>query len=83
MTELIELVAVSEGFFYNAQMGNYLDSTLEEDHPERPRETAKYEFYNVLCVEWEDGVAYRKGVGRVHKEAWERQDVEWIDLMMG
>lgn len=42
-----------------------------------------YEFYNVLWIEWEKGVAYRKGLGRVRKEFWERQATEWIDLTLG
>ena len=42
-----------------------------------------YEFYNVLWIEWKEGVAYRKGLGRVRKQAWERQATEWIDLTLG
>ena len=42
-----------------------------------------FEFYNVLWIEWKEGVAYRKGLGRVIKEAWERQATEWIDLALG
>jgi hypothetical protein len=47
------------------------------------RELAKYEFYNVLRVEWRDGVAYRKGIGRVWKDAWHRQKVETRDIVLG
>ena len=42
-----------------------------------------YEYYNVLYIEWEEDVAYRKGMGKVNKEAWERQATEWIDLKLG
>ena len=42
-----------------------------------------FEFYNVLWIEWKEGIAYRKGLGRVIKEAWERQATEWIDLTLG
>jgi hypothetical protein len=42
-----------------------------------------YEWYNVLWVEWQGGIAYRKGIGRIAKRAWERQDLEWIDLLLG
>lgn len=42
-----------------------------------------YELYNVLWIEWNEGVAYRKELGRVIKEAWERQATEWIDLTLG
>lgn len=41
------------------------------------------EFYDVLWIEWTDGIAYRKGCGFVKKELWEDQDLEGIDLIMG
>ena len=50
---------------------------------ERPRGGEKYEFINVLWVDWKDGVAFRKGVGRVCREMWERQELETIDLVLG
>jgi hypothetical protein len=39
--------------------------------------------YYVLWIEWEDGIAYRKGLGRVFKEAWDRMETEEIDLVLG
>jgi hypothetical protein len=42
-----------------------------------------YECYNVLWIEWEDGIAYRKGIGRVFKEAWESMDLEPVDVLLG
>jgi Heterokaryon incompatibility protein (HET) len=42
-----------------------------------------YEFYNVLWIEWEEGIAYRKNVGRVSKQAWHRQEIEEIDVILG
>ncbi|GAP92903.1 putative heterokaryon incompatibility protein [Rosellinia necatrix] len=44
---------------------------------------AKYEFYNVLSIGWEQGVAYRKAAGRVWKEAWERLDTSRVDITLG
>jgi hypothetical protein len=41
------------------------------------------EFYYVLWIEWENGIAYRKGLGRVLKEAWEREVKDEIDLILG
>jgi hypothetical protein len=55
----------------------------EWNHGERPRESEKYEFNNVLWVEWQDGIAYGKAYGRVMKIAWECQELEWIDLVLG
>jgi hypothetical protein len=42
-----------------------------------------YEWYNVLWIEWKDGIAYRKGLGRVSKEAWESMDLEAVDVLLG
>jgi hypothetical protein len=42
-----------------------------------------YEFYNVLCIERKGDVAYRKALGRVWKEAWQRQVVEEVDVLLG
>jgi hypothetical protein len=39
--------------------------------------------YHVLWIEWENGIAYRKGLGRVLKEAWDRMATEEIDLVLG
>ena len=42
-----------------------------------------YEFYNVMYIEWEDGVAYRVAVGRVEKAKWESISKEEIDVVLG
>jgi hypothetical protein len=50
---------------------------------ERPKDSERYEYYNVLWIEWDDGVAYRKAVGRVEKRVWESLSLESIDLVLG
>lgn len=42
-----------------------------------------YQFYNVLRIEWEGGIAYRKALGRVFRKAWESQKLEEIDIVLG
>jgi hypothetical protein len=42
-----------------------------------------YMFFNVLWIEWVDGIAYRKAVGRVKKEAWEQQTRNTIHVVLG
>jgi len=42
-----------------------------------------YEFYNVLLIERANGIAYRKGLGRVLKSVWEKQNLEEIDVVLG
>lgn len=43
----------------------------------------KYQFYNVMWIHWEDGVAYRCAVGRVLREVWEEHATEWADVTLG
>jgi Heterokaryon incompatibility protein (HET) len=52
----------------------YIDDIKEKD---------KYEFYNVLWIERKGDIAYRRALGRVWKDAWQRQDVEEIDVILG
>jgi hypothetical protein len=48
----------------------------------RPYERVEY-YYHVMWIEWEGNVAYRKGLGKVSEEAWEAQDRDLINLMLG
>lgn len=41
------------------------------------------ELYNVLWIERVDGIAFRKGVGRVVKEMWVGLKAEVVDLVLG
>ncbi|KAF1990198.1 hypothetical protein K402DRAFT_401651 [Aulographum hederae CBS 113979] len=41
------------------------------------------EVYNVMWIEWEEGVAYRRGLGQMFKESWESLDLEEIDVTLG
>ena len=42
-----------------------------------------YEYYNVLWIERENGIAYRIAVGRVWKEAWDRKGADTVDVTLG
>jgi hypothetical protein len=42
-----------------------------------------YDFYNVLSVEWQDGVAYRIGIGRILKAAWKASSYKRVDIVLG
>ena len=42
-----------------------------------------HDYYNVLFIEWNENIAYRKGLGRICKDIWEHQATEWIDLTLG
>jgi hypothetical protein len=39
--------------------------------------------YDVLRIEWEDGVAYRKAIGQVWKEGWDAADTEEAYIRLG
>jgi hypothetical protein len=41
------------------------------------------DFCYVLWIGWKDGVAYRRGLGRVLQEAWDLQATEEINLVLG
>ncbi|KAL4727818.1 hypothetical protein ACLX1H_004507 [Fusarium chlamydosporum] len=75
-----ELVAMSKGY-----IGSDVDgwSRLDEHKTLKIQERDSFEFYNVLLIEWEDGIAYRQGIGRVDKSAWETGPCEEIDLVLG
>lgn len=78
----VELVAIARGHCPNE---NFDGIGLQEwNFQDRPKHTPLYEFYHVLWVKWKDGVAYRKGYGRVVKEAWETtREKPDLDLILG
>ncbi|KAK4203213.1 heterokaryon incompatibility protein-domain-containing protein [Triangularia verruculosa] len=55
----------------------------EADHPERPRGTPWYKYYYVMWVVWRDGIAYRRGLGRVVESIWEALEKKQVHLMLG
>ena len=79
-----ELIAISIGYVNSENWRQAVVPELPEYcHKERPKASERYEFYNVLCIEWENCIAYRKGVGRVEKYIWEAQPLEWINITLG
>ena len=84
----VELAEISRSYILESALGCFFESRLQRvfgewNHAERPRAAKIYHFYNVICIEWEDGVAYRRGLGRVEKGRWEALDREWFDLTLG
>lgn len=43
----------------------------------------EFSFYNVLWVEWEDGVAYRKAIGKVWAVHWDTTPTEEVVVLLG
>ncbi len=80
MKLVIEVVAISLGRARNSTLS---EPGLEEwDLDERPKIGEWYEFYNVMWISWNNGIASRKGLGRTVREVWERQKLEKIELVL-
>jgi hypothetical protein len=74
-----ELVAISVGSTVITE--RVLDCPVEEYHDLSPGQL--FEFYNVLWIERNNGIAYRRGIGRILKTIWERQATEVTDITLG
>jgi hypothetical protein len=74
----LELVAISRGYAL-LKRGSNNRMGLEE----YLKVSGIYEYYNVLWIKWEYGVAYRDGLGRVLKSVWEAQDLETVEVVLG
>lgn len=77
----LELVEIAKGFCRDAT--SPWPGIEEVRHPERPQGGQWYEYYWVMWVGWIGTIAYRKGLGRVHKAIWEEQTGGYFDMMLG
>ncbi|EEU33406.1 uncharacterized protein NECHADRAFT_89511 [Fusarium vanettenii 77-13-4] len=77
--EAVELVEIAAGFCSESEWSG----VYEVYHQEHPRASHWYEYFNVLRVKWADGIAYRRGIGRIHKVCWEAQRGESFELILG
>jgi hypothetical protein len=78
---LCELVEMSAGSVKNQQVEE--QSFDEWNNPKCLRRKGFYEFVNVLWIEWIDGIAYRKALGRVRKNVWRKEAKQKIQLTLG
>jgi hypothetical protein len=78
-----ELVMVSRGYSPIELFADVLEELEQEEFVTALGASDIYEYYNVLWIEWQDGIAYRKAIGRIEKDIWEREATEWIDLILG
>lgn len=64
-------------------------SSMEElnyfanNQPEWLIRDGECEFYNVRWIKWEEGVAYRRGTGRLLASFWKPATKEWVDVSIG
>jgi hypothetical protein len=78
-----ELVAISSGAVTLSAAVEYKLYVWETPLRKRTPPVDVVDIYHVLWIEWTNGIAYRKGSGRVLKEAWDREATEEIDLILG
>ncbi|KAH7234287.1 hypothetical protein B0J15DRAFT_517264 [Fusarium solani] len=77
--EAVELVEIAAGFCSESEWSG----VYEMYHQERPKSGHWYEYFNVLWVKWINGIAYRRGIGRIHKACWEAQRGDPFELLLG
>lgn len=79
-----ELVAISKvrGKINNFVCWPGFPREVVEDFNEEMDSDNLYEFYNVLWIKWEGEYAVREALGHIEKSAWERQDLEEIDVQL-
>jgi hypothetical protein len=75
----VECIAISTGSINISEKGRF----QHEANTLGLSPSEKYEFYNVLIVHRKDGVAYRDGLGRVEKRAWEAAHPAMVDVTLG
>jgi hypothetical protein len=84
-----KLVAISEGSAKRNHRNKYgPDYPSIQPFHEMNRDPVfekleEYSFYNVLWIEWIGGIAYRQAAGRVLKEAWDRQSITSVSVILG
>lgn len=76
-----ELIELSAGSVPNQETEK--DSFDHWPRTECPKTGGIYGFFNIMAIEWEDGVAYRQAIGRVVKSAWQRLATEETELTLG
>ncbi|RKL42710.1 hypothetical protein BFJ70_g4405 [Fusarium oxysporum] len=79
--QAVELVEIAIGLFPLALSNRH----FHEDVPlqEEPEFDQWHQFYYVMWIEWHAGIAYRKGLGKVCPDIWEKQRGEPFTLMLG
>ena len=88
LNETCHVIELSSGSVSLSTTGSLLDHPLSDvfDEWALPSWTQKdglYEFYNVMHVKWNGGIAYRLAIGRVEKSIWERVAREEVDITIG
>jgi hypothetical protein len=79
----VELVATSKGYTGKIYDWELAEATAKASGTEDLARQLK-DCYFVLWIEWENGVAYRRGAGAVTVEVWDvEKEAELVDLILG
>jgi hypothetical protein len=81
--EICQIIVISGGVVKEDAWDRATNGFMELEVRKEFKGIEVYEFFNVLWIEWKDRVAYRRGVGRVWKPAWEEKDAESVDVVLG
>jgi hypothetical protein len=76
-----EMILVCTQIVMQAKTANHQWRELEFCDALKDLET--YECCNMLWVEWQDGIAFRKGIGRIWKRIWDFNPSKQVDITMG
>lgn len=74
----IELIELAKS---RTAPGHWIDYYLYPDRRLYPYD--ERDFYDVMCIKWENGIAYRQGVGRILYRVWEKVEKDTIHVMLG
>ena len=82
------VIELSSGSVSLSTSGSLLDHPLSDVFdewalPSWSKKDGLYEFYNIMHIKWNGGIAYRLAIGRVEKSVWERVAREEVDITMG
>lgn len=76
-----ELVLISGGFAFEHDE-DQISWLPEWTFPRRPRSGDNYLFYH-LWIEWQGGIAYRRGLARVVQEVWDELSKDKVEIFLG
>lgn len=87
-THRCELIVISAGFaseveVHDTDLGEQVEWLPEFNFVGRPCSGDCYRFYHVLWIEREDGISYRKGLGRVAQEVWDDLLEDNVEILLG
>ncbi|PVH95793.1 HET-domain-containing protein [Periconia macrospinosa] len=83
---LLEVVEISAGWCNSSEkphLRHEIEGDLRYEIGGGLHHQIERDYYNVLWIERQGEVAYRKGLGTISKKDWEEQDLEYIDLTLG